>query len=152
MKVTGLNRRHLVNYVTAVFASMMFSVATYAEHPANQVSADAKIFIVEPVDGAIVPATFTVKFGASNVDIVPAGVVQENAGHHHLLIDVDELPALNAPLPATNQIIHFGKAQTETEITLAPGTHSLQLVLGNFAHVPHATPVISKKITITVEE
>lgn len=152
MKVTGFNSRYFATCITAVFASMMFSIATHADHPANKVSADAKVFIVEPVDGAIVPATFTVKFGASNVDIVPAGVVQENAGHHHLLIDTDELPALTAPLPATDKIIHFGKAQTETEITLAPGTHSLQLVLGNFAHVPHSTPVISEKITITVEE
>src|SRR5690606_20483163 len=106
----------------------------------------------EPNDGAIVPATFTVKFGASNVDILPAGVVQENSGHHHLLIDTAELPALTAPLPATDKIIHFGKAQTETEITLAPGTHSLQLVMGNHAHVHRTTPVIYEKITITVEE
>lgn len=152
MKAICFKNRHFVTYLAAVFATMMFSVATHADNPANRVSADAKVLIVEPADGAVVPATFTIKFGASDVDIVPAGVMQENSGHHHLLVDMDELPDLSAPLPTTEQVIHFGKAQTETEITLTPGTHTLQLVLGNFAHAPHTTPVISKKITITVEE
>ena len=48
--------------------------------------------------------------------------------------------------------MHFGKGQTETEITLEPGTHTLQLILGNHFHVPHNPPVVSEKITITVKE
>jgi hypothetical protein len=117
----------------------------------DEVSKDAKVFILEPQDGAVVAATFTVKFGASGVDIVPAGTMEKNSGHHHLLIDVDTLPDMHMPLPATDHIIPFGKGQTETQVTLSPGNHSLQLVLGNFSHIPHKTPLMSKKITVTVK-
>lgn len=111
----------------------------------------AKVFIVEPADGATVSQTFTVKFGAAGVDIVPAGTNQPNSGHHHLLIDTDKLPDLHSPLPATPTLIHFGKGQTETQITLAPGKHTLQLVLGDYMHVPGHHPLISEKITVNVK-
>ena len=81
----------------------------------------------------------------------PCGRYQANSGHHHLLVDMDKLPALDMPLPASDQVIHFGKGQTETTIELSSGSHSLQLLLGNYAHVPHSRPVISEKITIVVE-
>ena len=84
------------------------------------------------------------------MDLAPAGVDQENTGHHHLLIDQPEFDVTTS-LPSTEQIRHFGKAQTETELTLTPGEHTLQLVLGNYAHVPHDNPVISESITVTVE-
>ncbi|MEM6611011.1 MAG: DUF4399 domain-containing protein [Cyanobacteria bacterium P01_C01_bin.72] len=113
--------------------------------------ANAEAYIVEPNDGATVPETFTVEFGLSGMNLAPAGVDKPNTGHHHLLIDVAELPELNSPLPSTEQIRHFGKAQTETELTLEPGEHSLRLVLGNYLHVPHDNPVISQPITITVQ-
>jgi len=92
-----------------------------------------------------------VVFGLKNIGVAPAGIDKKNTGHHHLLIDTDELPDLTKPLPATDKIKHFGGGQTETEITLSPGKHTLQLLLGNYAHIPHSKPVISKKITITVE-
>lgn len=111
---------------------------------------DAKAYIVEPADGAILPETFTVKFGLSGMDLAPAGVKQKNAGHHHLLIDRPEFD-LGTSLPSTAQIRHFGKAQTETQLTLPPGKHTLQLVLGNYAHVPHDNPVISEPIQVIVE-
>lgn len=145
---------------TFVISAALFSCAVMANPHAGHESAadkffttspDAKVFIASPADGDVVPPTFTVKFGAENVDIVPAGVTQANSGHHHLLINIDELPDLTKPLPTTEQVLHFGKAQTETEITLEPGTHTLQLVLGNFAHIPHKTPVVSEKITVTVK-
>ena len=112
---------------------------------------EAQTYILEPADGTTVPETFTVKFGLSGMDLAPAGVDQPNTGHHHLLIDQQELPDLTASLPATEQIRHFGKAQTETELTLEPGKHTLQLVLGNYLHVPHDNPVISEPITIKVQ-
>ena len=61
------------------------------------------------------------------------------------------LPDMTKPLPASEQVKHFGGGQTETELTLAPGVHSLQLLLGNYAHIPHDPPVLSEKITITVK-
>ncbi len=111
----------------------------------------AKVYIVSPADGDTVPATFTVVFGLSGMGVAPAGVDQANTGHHHLLIDVDEEPDMTQPLPATENILHFGGGQTEVEVTLEPGEHSLQLLLGNYLHIPHDAPVISEKITINVE-
>lgn len=133
------------------FAIAAIACGTHAADTKTSATAKASVAILEPANGATVPTTFTVKFGASNVDIVPAGTNQENSGHHHLLIDTDVLPDMHSPLPTTPNLIHFGKAQTETEITLAPGKHTLQLVLGNYAHIPGDTPVISKKITVTVK-
>ena len=112
---------------------------------------DAEVFIMEPGDGSIVTSPVTVKFGLTNMQLAPAGENIEDSGHHHLLIDLAELPDMSVPLPASDQIVHFGKAQTETTIELAPGVHSLQLLLGNYLHIPHDNAVISKKITITVE-
>ncbi|MGB7412719.1 MAG: DUF4399 domain-containing protein [Thermosynechococcaceae cyanobacterium] len=112
--------------------------------------ADAAVYLIEPVDGATVPSHFTAQFGLSGMGVAPAGIEKDNTGHHHLLIDLNRLPNLNEPLAATEQIKHFGGGQTETELTLPPGQHTLQLVLGNYAHVPHNKPVLSKKITITV--
>jgi len=113
---------------------------------------DAKVYIISPKNGATVKNPFTVRFGAKGVHIGPAGVKAENTGHHHLLIDAD-LPAdLNQPLPVTDHIKHFGKAQTETTLSLPPGMHTLQLVLGDENHIPHDPALKSRKITINVAE
>ena len=74
-----------------------------------------------------------------------------DSGHHHLLINVNELPNLKLPIPADSNHIHFGKGQTETELDLPLGTHTLQLLIGNHLHIPHSEPIISKKIVITVK-
>jgi len=111
----------------------------------------ADVFIMEPGDGSTVSSPLTVKFGITNMTLAKAGDNVDLSGHHHLLIDVDELPSMTAPLPASEKIIHFGGAQTETTVELTPGQHTLQLILGNYLHIPHDTPVMSKKITITVE-
>ena len=81
---------------------------------------------------------------------MPAGVDLPMSGHHHLLINVDKLPSLKLPIPADSNHLHFGNGQTETEINLPPGKHTLQLLLGNHLHVPHSEPLISDKIEITV--
>jgi hypothetical protein len=82
--------------------------------------------------------------------IAPAGSKIDNTGHHHLLIDVTEMPDMNLPLPVTDHIRHFGKGQTETELTLPEGEHSLQLLFADYSHIPHDPVVMSDKITITV--
>jgi hypothetical protein len=84
--------------------------------------------------------------------IAPAGVDLPNTGHHHLLIDVEEPPPLDIPLPATDTVRHFGLGQTEIELELPPGQHTLQLILGDWLHTPHSPPVMSQRITITVTE
>jgi hypothetical protein len=130
----------------------MLSVVSQAESPlSSTIADDAQVWIVSPKDQTQVSSPVTIVFGSSNLNIAPAGNNQPNSGHHHLLVDMEELPALDMPLPASDQVIHFGKGQTETTIELSSGSHSLQLLLGNYAHVPHSRPVISEKITIVVE-
>lgn len=112
--------------------------------------AGATAYIVSPADGATVSSPVKVVFGLSGMGVAPAGVQFENAGHHHLLVDAD-LADPSMPIPADEQHLHFGKGQTETSLTLAPGTHTLQLVLGDHVHIPFEPVVASAKITITVQ-
>lgn len=101
-------------------------------------------------DGDFVLPTFSVGFQVSGMGIAPAGTMIDNTGHHHLLIDVTEMPDMNLPLPATGTIRHFGKGQTEAELTLSQGDHTLQLLFADYSHIPHQPPVMSAKITIKV--
>lgn len=111
----------------------------------------AEVYIISPKDGAKVSSPFVVQFGLKGMGVAPAGIKFDNTGHHHLLIDTDTPTNLSAPLPAGNdKVMHFGKGQTETTLTLPPGKHTLQLVLGDYSHVPHNPPVMSKKVTVTV--
>jgi hypothetical protein len=112
----------------------------------------AEVYIVSPKDGAKVKGPVTVVFGLKVMGIAPAGIKFDNTGHHHLLIDSEAPADLAQPLAANEKSVHFGKGQTETTLTLAPGKHTLQLVLGDSLHIPHDPAVISKKITITVEK
>src|ERR1700752_2151009 len=110
----------------------------------------AGVYIISPKSGATVHNPVVVRFGLKGMGVAPAGVKFDNTGHHHLLIDTDAPSDLSPPLPATTQIVQFGKGQTEASGPLSPGKHTLQLLLGDQNHVPHNPPVISKKITITV--
>jgi hypothetical protein len=112
--------------------------------------AGAELYFIAPEDGATVSSPVTIKFGLKGMGVAPAGIQVENTGHHHLIIDAD-LPPAGAPIPADANHVHFGKGQTEATIELKPGKHTLQLLLGDFAHVPHDPVVASKKITITVK-
>jgi hypothetical protein len=111
----------------------------------------AKLYIVSPVDGAKVKSPVTVVFGLAGMGVAPAGIKFDNAGHHHLLIDAELPKDLGMPLPATENVVHFGKGQTEASVTLKPGKHALQLLLGDHNHIPFNPVVASSKITITVE-
>lgn len=110
---------------------------------------NAMAYIISPQDGDVVSGKFTVKFGLRGMGVAPAGVDVKHTGHHHLLVDKDELPAFDQPMGS--DVIHFGAGQTETELELEPGTHTLQLILGDKYHIPHNPAVVSEKITITVE-
>jgi len=111
---------------------------------------DAKVYFIEPRDGALISGPVTVRFGLVGMGVAPAGVQFPNTGHHHLLVDV-ELPSAGQPIPADDRHIHFGKGQTETVLQLEPGRHTLQLVLGDHQHRLHEPPVVSAKVTITVK-
>ncbi|HKE48147.1 MAG TPA: DUF4399 domain-containing protein [Rhodanobacteraceae bacterium] len=111
----------------------------------------AKVFIVSPKNGATVGQDVTVRFGVEGIAIKPAGDATPNSGHHHLLIDAKELPPLDAPIPNDATHKHYGKGQTEDTIHLEPGTHTLQLDLGDAAHRQFDPPIVSKKITVHVK-
>ena len=111
---------------------------------------NAGVYIISPADGDTVSNPVTIQFGLRNMGVAPAGIQVEHTGHHHLLIDT-ATPELDKSIPKDDHHLHFGKGQTETTINLAPGKHTLQLLLGDFSHTPHQPPLISEKITITVE-
>ena len=124
---------------------------TVAEITRSPAPEGAKVFFVSPAAGETVTSPVTVEFGLEGMDVVPAGTEQENSGHHHLLIDLAEAPDMTMPLPANDNVVHFGKGQTSTTLELEPGEHTLQLILGDYRHIPHEPAVMSETITITVE-
>jgi len=119
--------------------------------PTTQAPSGAVVYIISPANGATVGQEVTVRFGLKGMGVAPAGVAKEHTGHHHLLVDVKELPAAGQPIPNDANHIHFGGGQTETTLKLKPGTHTLQLELGDQNHVPFDPAVVSKKITIHVK-
>jgi hypothetical protein len=128
------------------------------DHVPQKSPAGAKVYIVNLKDGGTYDKKVKVVFGLSGMGICPAGITASgqpipDTGHHHLLVDVDQLPPLDQPLPADKpeKILHFGKGQTETTLELAPGKHTLQLLFADYGHFAHQPPVMSEKITITVK-
>jgi hypothetical protein len=114
--------------------------------------AGAKVYIINLKDGARVKSPFLVQFGFTGMGVAPAGVEKPNTGHHHLLIDTTlTAEQLKGAIPADDTHKHFGGGQTETMVTLPKGKHTLQLVLGDWSHIPHAPPVMSKPITVVVK-
>jgi len=119
--------------------------------PVTPAPGGAEVYIIAPVDGATVGHDVTVRFGLKGMGVAPAGVAKEHTGHHHLLVDVKELPPAGLPIPKDEQHIHFGGGQTEVTLKLKPGTHTLQLELGDQNHVPFEPAVVSQKITVHVK-
>ena len=103
-------------------------------------------------DGQMVKENFKIQFGLTGMGIAPAGINAPNTGHHHLLINTDIATVnMTVPLPGTDKIKHYGKGQTETMLKLPKGKHTLQLLFGNYLHIPHDKPVMSEKITVVVK-
>ncbi len=144
---------------TLALAALLFAVSSGAAiaadaAPDNYWPAGAKINIISPKSGAKVTSPVTIKFGHKGLDIAPAGDKTPNTGHFHLLIDQGLPSDLTVPLPTTDHLLHYGKAQTEVTLDaskLPPGKHTLQLIMGDGSHVPHNPALVSRKITITVE-
>jgi hypothetical protein len=125
-------------------------VAQAGDTPAPQ---SAYLYIGWPNDREVINTgggnPFRVWFGLRHMGVAPAGIDVPNTGHHHLLVDT-EIPPLDEPIPADDNHIHFGSGQTQTTLVLPRGEHTLQLIMGDHAHVPHNPPVVSKKISITI--
>jgi uncharacterized protein DUF4399 len=111
----------------------------------------AKAEFLDLKDGAVIGPKTTIHFGLHGMGVAPAGTKRANTGHFHLLIDRD-LPPLDKQIPNDENDLHFGAGQTETELTLPLGPHTLQLLLGDADHIPHSPPVYSDKIHVTAVE
>jgi hypothetical protein len=111
----------------------------------------AAAYIIEPTDGARVTSPVRVVFGLKGIGVAPAGVDRNDAGHHHLLVDAPLPTNLGLPIANDEQHRHFGGGQTEVELALAPGRHTLQMLLGDHLHIPHDPPIASSVVTIEVQ-
>ncbi len=143
-------RSLLVRAGTAVLATAFLSASAFAQVPRTPAPENASVYFIEPADGAMITGPVRVIMGLRNIGVAPAGVDLANTGHHHILVNVSELPSMDAPLPATDHFRHFGGGQTEATLELPAGTHTLQLLVGDHNHIPHDPPIISERITITV--
>lgn len=112
-------------------------------------NAEQNVYFINLKDGDKLESPIFIQFGLSGMGVAPAGTNREGTGHHHLLINVDDID-VSKPIPSSSNHIHFGGGQTETTIDLPSGVYTLQLLLGNMSHIPHNPPVVSKKITIEV--
>lgn len=119
--------------------------------PVSKAPSGAEVYIISPRDGASTGQQVTVRFGLKGMGVAPAGVDKKDTGHHHLLVDVKVLPAAGQPMPKDGHHLHFGGGETQTTLHLSPGTHTLQLELGDQNHVPFDPALVSKKITIHVK-
>jgi len=124
-----------------LFTFLFFSISAFS----------AEVYFVSPSDGDEVSSPVEIVFGLRGIGVAPAGINFPNTGHHHLLVDLDALPNLNESIPADKNHIHFGKGQTQTLLALDPGEHTLQLLFGDWMHVPHTEPIFSEKIKIFVK-
>ena len=141
---------HVVAMLFVAFAScgVVFSQGQRTGGPTRS-APGAEVYFIDLKDGATVPAKLKIYFGLRNMGVAPAGSDRENSGHHHLLIDT-EVPPLDQPIPNDFNHLHFGAGQTEAIVTLSPGRHTLQLLLGDENHVPHNPPIMSKPIRVYV--
>ena len=130
-----------------VLAAVLMPRTAHAETPAPS---DAVVYIIAPRDGQRVKSPFTVQFGLRGMGVTRAGETTANMGHHHLLVDVDEPINPREPLPTNRKHLHFGAGQTETQLDLPPGKHTLQLVLGDAEHRPFNPIMASAKTSVTV--
>ena len=139
-------------YATSILFLLGFFIVPAHAAEKSKATDNANLYIISPLDGETVTNPVKIVFGLEGMGIAPAGIKFNNTGHHHLLIDVAELPDVNSPIPSDDNHKHFGKGQTEAVIELQPGEHTLQLMLGDHMHIPHDPMVVSKKIKINVEE
>lgn len=149
---TPSRARCLALVATIAAATMVFGHA-HAQTKGGPATSPpgAAVYFIGIKDGATLPATPTIHFGLRNMSVAPAGIGRENSGHHHLIIDAP-LPPLDKPIPNDFNHLHFGAGQSEAQVTLTPGKHTLQLLLGDKDHVPHTPPVFSERITVNVAD
>lgn len=109
---------------------------------------NAKVFFVEPADGAVVKSPVKVKFGVDGMKVQAAGELVDGTGHHHVIIDGKALD-LGAVVPKDETNLHYGKGELEAELTLSAGEHTLTMQFADGAHRSYG-PGMSATIKVTV--
>jgi Domain of unknown function (DUF4399) len=136
--------------LAAIMCATVWAVAPAAAQTPSPPG--AQVYIINIKNGDTVTSPFKVQFGLTGMGVAPAGVEKPNTGHHHLIIDTKlSADELKAPIASDAEHVHFGGGQTEAMVTLPPGEHTLQLVLGDWSHIPHVPPVMSEPITVEVK-
>jgi Domain of unknown function (DUF4399) len=130
--------------IIVLFALGLAACSSMAPAPAAK-----RVFFVEPADGATVGTKFKVKFGVAGMEVKPAGDETANSGHHHVLVNLDSINA-GETIPFTEKHIHFGKGQTEAELTLAPGRYKLTMQFADKNHNSYGK-AMSQTITVIVQ-
>ena len=136
--------------IAIAFASLILAATAMAQDFRSPAPVGAKVYFIEPKDGAEITGPVTVKMGLIGMGVAPAGVEKKDTGHHHILVN-QKVEDPMAPLPADDKHRHFGNGQTETALTLPPGKHTLQLILADHNHIPHNPIVASEVVTVTVK-
>lgn len=149
MSHQGKNMKYLFTALSIWLPLSLSSLAFSSGLPISTSPEGAKVYIISPANGETVNKIVTVKFGLQGMGVSPAGLDKAKTGHHHLIIDGKTLPILGKTMGS--EVMHFGGGQTEKTIELPQGSHTLQLILGNYLHIPHNPPVVSEKITIFVK-
>jgi hypothetical protein len=135
----------------SIFLFIVFLFAPIQSYTESYSDKNKRLFFITPSNGEEVTNPVTIRFGIVGMEIAPAGKDKPMSGHHHLLVNVEKLPNMKSPIPADKNHLHFGKGQTEAQLNLPSGRHTLQLLLGDYMHVPHEKPLISDKIEIIVK-
>ncbi|MCU7855447.1 MAG: DUF4399 domain-containing protein [Candidatus Thiodiazotropha sp. (ex Lucinoma borealis)] len=138
-------------YFRSSLVMLLLALSALQVHAGTPAPEGVKLYIISLANGDQIEGPVTVRFGLQGMGVAPAGVERDKTGHHHLLIDVKEMPAMNRPLPSDDSHRHFGGGQTEVTLDLSKGSHALQLILGDKDHVPFDPPILSEKITIMVK-
>lgn len=133
-------------------SGMLLAAAAMAQMERASAPEGSEVYFISPEAGAAVESPVTVRMGLKGMGVAPAGTAREGTGHHHLLVDtaLGEVD-LDQPLPANETMRHFGGGQTEVDLELAPGDHTLQLLFMDANHMSFDPPVTSDPISITVE-
>ena len=144
--------RRLLPFLLSLLIIPVVGGAVSAQTPRSSSPEGAEAYFINLSDGDTVESPFLIQFGLRGMGVAPAGADFPDTGHHHLLVDLDIAAVdVDLPLPPSENLLHFGGRQTETILELEPGTHTLQMLLGNLSHIPHEPPVSSEIITVTVE-
>lgn len=129
---------------------MDHSEMTTSSSSVPEIPADARVYFVNLKDGQTVTSPFKVEMGVDGMSVDTAGVVRPGSGHHHLLIDAGDSLAAGTVVPQDATHLHFGNAQTETELSLTPGTHRLTLQFADGLHRSYGSK-LATSITVTVK-